>query len=281
MIPICRVSLCDAPCASFRQLWAVVLGSIFLLGPAFTTLCWSDYFSESGTWRYLTTALLVPQNGLPGVFSDNPRPLSVNASLWTLPVEFLCYLSVALLGVVKFASKGVLITASLLFAVLIASFPPPIAGGRYVPNFEMIAVFWSGVFYGHCIRRPLDATPLRIVFLVLAVIALSALSVLGQRGIERMMTLLCAVLFVHLALKVSVGSKLTDPLGDLSYGIYIFAFPVQQTVMHWCQGGSWAFGFFLSLSLTVTFTAVLAFASWHLIEKPVLRLKPGLPTVVS
>ena len=75
----------------FPALWVVVLASVFLLGPALSSLSVPEYFSASATWRYLSTAILVVHNFLPGVFIDNPYPLAVNGSLWTLPVEFLCY----------------------------------------------------------------------------------------------------------------------------------------------------------------------------------------------
>ncbi len=58
--------------------------------------------------------------------------------------------------------------------------------------------------------------------------------------------------------------------GDASYGIYIYAFPVQQTVAHLIEGVSP--GVMLSISLTVTFG--LARLSWNLLEHPALRRKP-------
>ena len=79
----------------FPVLWVLVFWAIFLLGPVFSTLRLTDYFAASETWRYLSMALLLPRHALPGVFADNPFPLAVNGSLWTLPVEFLCSITVA------------------------------------------------------------------------------------------------------------------------------------------------------------------------------------------
>lgn len=258
----------------FPALWVVVLGSVFLLGPAFSTLRWPDYFAASETWRYLSTALLLVRHTLPGVFADNPFPLAVNGSLWTLPVEFLCYITVAVLGSLKVAPQGLLIAANLLLVVLLASFAPLITGLRFAPHFEMIAMFWAGVFYGYCIQQPLNAILDKKLTLVLVVAAFLAFSLLGPRGLERMAMLVCAAGLVHLALRISIGAKLTDPLGDLSYGVYIFAFPVQQMVVHWGKGRGWSFGVYFSLSLLVT--GGLAYASWHLVEKRALRFKPGV-----
>jgi peptidoglycan/LPS O-acetylase OafA/YrhL len=60
--------------------------------------------------------------------------------------------------------------------------------------------------------------------------------------------------------------------GDLSYGLYIYAFPVQQTLI-WQLKDQLSWG--ALLALTIATTTVLAFASWHLVEKRALRLKPG------
>jgi peptidoglycan/LPS O-acetylase OafA/YrhL len=58
--------------------------------------------------------------------------------------------------------------------------------------------------------------------------------------------------------------------GDYSYGVYIYAFPIQQTIVHLFPGISHPT--FLACSLAATFVA--AALSWHLVEKPALQLKP-------
>jgi peptidoglycan/LPS O-acetylase OafA/YrhL len=59
--------------------------------------------------------------------------------------------------------------------------------------------------------------------------------------------------------------------GDLSYGLYIYGWPAEQTVV-WLSGGRAAWWQVFLLALPVT--AALAFLSWHLVERPMLRLKP-------
>jgi peptidoglycan/LPS O-acetylase OafA/YrhL len=160
----------------------------------------------------------------------------------------------------------------LLLTVLLASFAPLITGVRFSLHFEMIAMFWMGAFYGYCRRRPWGAVPAARLTFVLGLAALLAFFVLGPRGAERTAMLLAAAALVHLALLVPAGAKLTDRMGDLSYGVYIFAFPVQQMLAYVSQGRGWSFGASLALSLLAT--GGLAFASWHLVEKQALRFKP-------
>jgi peptidoglycan/LPS O-acetylase OafA/YrhL len=62
--------------------------------------------------------------------------------------------------------------------------------------------------------------------------------------------------------------------GDLSYGLYIFAFPIQQTIIWLNQGRLSRAPLFL---LTLFSCFLMAFASWHLVEKWALKLKPKRP----
>src|SRR5260370_169099 len=60
--------------------------------------------------------------------------------------------------------------------------------------------------------------------------------------------------------------------GDLSYGIYIYGWPAEEGAV-WLLGGQamWWQIFLVSLPAA----AALAFLSWHLVERPALRLKPA------
>jgi peptidoglycan/LPS O-acetylase OafA/YrhL len=66
----------------------------------------------------------------------------------------------------------------------------------------------------------------------------------------------------------NIGHK----IGDLSYGIYIFGFPVQQTLLHYFKLNYMQLMFY---SLLITF--ILAYFSWHFVEKRALRLKKFKP----
>lgn len=256
----------------FPALWVAVLVTVFAVGPLASSWQLSNYFGSLLTWRYFTTAILVNQHSLPGVFTDNPYPMVVNGSLWTLPVEFLCYFSVAVVGSLRFIGNGLSIAATLLCAVIAATFAPLLVGVRFSPHFEMVAVFWFGAFYGysfHSMQRTPQNTWLTSLLLVAA---LFGFATMGGRGIERTSMLVCAACLVHLARKISIGDKLTNPIGDISYGLYIYAFPMQQIWAHVGQGQGWNWSIYFSLSLLST--GVLAYVSWHLVESRALRYKP-------
>lgn len=76
----------------FPALIAVVLLSVFVLGPLITERSLGEYFSRGMTWRYLLTMVFNhgSRGGLPGVFVDAPIR-EVNSPLWTLPLEWMMY----------------------------------------------------------------------------------------------------------------------------------------------------------------------------------------------
>jgi peptidoglycan/LPS O-acetylase OafA/YrhL len=255
----------------FPGLWAVCLLSVVVLGPWFSTLPVKDYFASGTTWKYFENALLITTYPLPGLFPDHVIPFVVNGSLWTLPVEFFCYITVAVVGVgttIMRGAKALLLPLSVLAAVLAAGYGVAVIGTRYALYLEMIAMFWWGVYYG---RYATDSH--KSYEFVFVIAALLGFVLIGDRGPERTAMLVFAAVVVHLARIVAIGAKLTDRLGDLSYGVYIFAFPVQQWVVHWGRTEHWAFGTYLFIS--VVLTMVFAYASWHWVEKPALRFKPA------
>jgi peptidoglycan/LPS O-acetylase OafA/YrhL len=73
---------------------------------------------------------------------------------------------------------------------------------------------------------------------------------------------------VHLPLQ-RVGAT-----NDYSYGMYIYAFPIQQLLALW---GIYRWGYVPYLLSAVVLTAAAAVASWWLIEKRALRLKAWSP----
>jgi peptidoglycan/LPS O-acetylase OafA/YrhL len=253
----------------FPALWFVVLFTTLVLGPVLSTLAVPDYFASSETWRYLSAVLLVIRRGLPGVFLDNPYPLAVNGSLWTLPVEFLCYISVAMVGCVTLVRQNWVMVFSFGLAILAAVFGSLLLGTRFVPHLEMVAFFWWGVMYGFVRARPASEQRAWAMLIGLAIVAFL---LLGTRGLERTGVLILAAALVMAAQRLPWGAKVTERLGDLSYGMYIFAFPVQQIVVMIGKNHDWSFSTHLSLSFLVT--GLLAYVSWHMLEKRVLLFKP-------
>jgi peptidoglycan/LPS O-acetylase OafA/YrhL len=88
--------------------------------------------------------------------------------------------------------------------------------------------------------------------------------------------LYCAVYTGYVCLYLAYGHYRREldisRIGDFSYGVYLYAYPVQQTLLHYSKLSisGWELVWYSGLV-----TSLFAVASWYLVEQPALRLKPG------
>lgn len=80
-----------------RFLAAFVVISACVAGPVLSTLPVQEYFRHPFFGIYFKNLALNIQYALPGVFENNPYPVAVNGSLWSLPVKVTMYLVIPLL----------------------------------------------------------------------------------------------------------------------------------------------------------------------------------------
>jgi peptidoglycan/LPS O-acetylase OafA/YrhL len=198
-----------------------------------------------------------------------PYPHTVNGSLWTVPVEFKCYLLLAGLGTLRLfihRSLGVITLIGVsAFLLLIHGDQLDLHAAARRQGTEFSLVFLLGALMA--LTR---SVWIRHKTLTFGVFLLAATS-LAFAGLA-----LHATLLLLGAASVLLGSATLPGLsdlgryGDFSYGIYIYAFPVQQLFIYW---GLMALPFAVGLGITVIAILSLAVASWHWIEKPALQLK--------
>ena len=251
-------------------LFLVILLSTFVLGPLVTTLPTTDYLSSGQTWRYLINLVLLPADGLPGVFDGNPYPGVVNGSVWTLRAEVICYLVVLLLGlaprVVQLVGYSVFGAASIALVL----FSPVIVAGS---NVSAAGGTWIYFALGALARLLLP----RSVFKPLVAVAVVVLWIAVSPFTEALTYPLAWIVISYAVLSTGFAStpvlRRAARFGDLSYGLYLWAFPVQQLVVLLLGPLSlWP-----NLLIVVIITAALAYASWHLLEKRALAARFRLP----
>ena len=255
----------------------------YLLGALVTTLSPSAYLGSFEPLDYVLGNLASVATGglagdivydLPGVFASNPVPDSVNGSLWTLPVEIQAYALVAALGALGLLARGMgalAVAGVALLALDGVGVDLPLAGRLVqerpesvllLATFAVGALMWS--------RR--DEVPLRLdAGLVVLVVWLGALATpLGAAA--------TALAFPYLVLLAAYRSSpalaRATRHGDVSYGLYVFAFPVQQAIILAWGGAGPGAAVLSAIALPITY--LLAFASWRAVEAPALRLKGRL-----
>lgn len=249
---------------------------LVLVGAIITTCTLTQFLSDTRVWRYGVSTLLLSSaaTGLPGVFDGNPHPSVMNASIWTLKYEAACYLLLAFVAWFGFVTKR-------RFTWL---FGPSwtIAGGILLVRF------------GHD-TTPLDQTArfllcfsLGVGFyvfrnqIVLSIFGVAAVSVLFWFTIgsplERIVSLFATGYAIVWLGKLRTGHlrSLTNRI-DLSYGIYIFGWPITQTLMLVQPSISvWSLTL-LSLVLAIA----VALPSWLLIERPAMRARKTISVSIE
>jgi len=258
----------------FPALITVVLVAIFVIGPLVTTLPIMDYFQSSQTYAYLKNIVLNPAYSIPGVFEQNIFPNSANGSLWTLPAEFFCYLVVPLVYV-RFVPARVVAIGGLLVFSFYLSFTPPsesitIYGTIIASAASMWIFFAAGALLRTCHER--FEGFFRADVAVLAILSQLTLVSLFPISIQYVTWILMPYAILTAGLANTPVVRRAARFGDLSYGIYVWAFPVQQIVIL-------VFGpqrMLINLTIVTSITLVLAWLSWHLVESPSMELKDRL-----
>lgn len=242
-----------------------------------------DYVSQPGTWTYVPAnlSLAFMQFSLPGVFEDNPYGPEINGNLWTLFFEVVCYGGVVALGVLGALRDRRLALAALALVSLLHVAWPSIAGltairsGGVAIIFELLALlafpFMLGTFaYVWRAHIPLSGWIALLLWLPVPFMTPGVL-------MESMIVLALVYSTFWLGF-VPKGRLLAyNRLGDYSYGVYIYAFPVQQTVAYLVPGISPAG----NMALAFPVTLMLGVLSWHLVEARALAAVGPLADAIA
>jgi peptidoglycan/LPS O-acetylase OafA/YrhL len=242
----------------FPGLIIAVLLTVFILGPVFTTLPLRDYFYNVRTIEYLKTiSLYWIQYDLPGVFEKNIYPVAVNGSLWTLWYEFFFYGVVGFLGITKLLNKWI-VTVGLLLSTFLFSFE---VGGFYVDLFRYFSV--GMMFYLFRNKIILNGG--------LAILSLIVVFVSMKTGLfHEFFPVFGSYLVFYLAFNQKLKLNNFGKYGDFSYGLYIYAFPVQQIVSNFYgKDVTPLINFLIAFPVTLIFAII----SWSFIERNALKLK--------
>jgi peptidoglycan/LPS O-acetylase OafA/YrhL len=259
----------------FPGLFLATLMSAFVLAPFASSLPLGVYLGRLEPYQYVVGNILLDQtvHELPGVeFTNNPVGHEINGSLWTLRYEFVMYVMVLVLGLLR--------RLTLKMALFLVAFGMACLYSDMLNDLEKFGLFFQllsnwgwlvGFFAAGMTLYKLRHT--RIFDGRIAILALAGLTLSIPL---RQFIPLFPVFGCYLALWLAVSPRLpvipAARFGDLSYGLYIYGWPAEQTVM-WLSNGraSWWQLFLIALPAT----GAIAFISWHLVEHPMLRLKPG------
>jgi peptidoglycan/LPS O-acetylase OafA/YrhL len=250
----------------YPALIAAVVVSILLAGVS-SAVPWGAFLTDPMTITFARHNALGwrVEYFLPGAFKSNPYPNAVNGSLWTMPVELRLYVGVAILGACGVLARRRVWAVTFVVLLVVFIIKP---GWLPLPTrdkavFDLALLFALGsLAYAWRERIPLSLVAVAVGML---------LYVWNPGGAVRGHWL--GVLTVYSVLVLAYHPRAQAPSfnrgGDYSYGLYVYAFPVQQLIVHLVPG-------LTTIELLIPAFAVtlaLAAISWHFLERPILGLK--------
>ncbi|MGE5272026.1 MAG: acyltransferase family protein [Thiohalocapsa sp.] len=230
---------------------------VFVVGPLVTRVPLGDYFGRPEPYLFLlhNAVLDVHYNRLPGVeFAAGNIGGIVNGPLWSLPCEVLMYLMLFALGLCRRLTLRVALALVAVGILCLWLEVTDALGGA----FWLLAFFAAGI----CLYRLRGSGVFAARWAVIAALGL-LLSIPAQMFLTG-----CAIfgsyLTIYLALNPLLPPVRAARFGDLSYGLYIYGWPIEQCVVYFSGGAApWWTVFGASLPLA----AATALLSWHGVER--------------
>jgi peptidoglycan/LPS O-acetylase OafA/YrhL len=252
-------------------LWFFTIMMVFVIGPILTNQKINDYFSASQTWRYFINLsfLIETEWFLPGVFEDQHNK-AINGSIWSVVLEFRMYIYTLLffmLGVLK--NRIFFNFTFVTIIILVWSAKITLPGIQGSTDLHVAFLFFTGCFI-YKNQDYIFASPISILIgLTMAAITHNT------PNFQYAYTLLIVLLFIHVSF-IKTFSWM-DRIGDFSYGVYLWGWPVQQMVFKFNPNQTPIENCLISIAVCL----IIGFFSWHLVEKRALKHKDVLPNYIE
>lgn len=254
--------------------YVLVILLCFLLGLCLTTLPYQEFLTSKESYQYLFSNLLTLNflfPTLPGVFEDNPLQ-AMNASLWTIKVELMLYMTIPIIyWLLKKYNK---LTCLLLLYILSFTYSTTC---NYLANTTHNALYYF-------LKRQF---PGQMMYFCSGIIILQYFSFFRKYmkyifPISILLFLLRNIPILQILEPIALASVIIsvaysfkwlhffNRMGNFSYGIFLFHFPIIQTFIHF---GLNQYSLMLTVALTTIISTYLGTLSWKYIEKPCLYTK--------
>lgn len=250
----------------FPGLIAVVLVTVFLVGPLTSEFAVDAYLRDVGTWEYLLNLLLNPQYGLPGVFWSNPWGAAVNGVLWSIPAQVAAYLTVPFVGLVRRGTPRAVAWLVLASVTAVTSLLPEthdlsVWGNALQPICDVLPCFFVGAALRELPRSP------NAWLGVPALAAFIAITVVAPEPVAPAAWVLVPVAAVGIGRASFPAIRSAGRWGNPAFGVFLTGFLIQQVLIAGF-GNSTAW-----VSLVMTLVLAFAFGSILLVmvERPAVR----------
>jgi peptidoglycan/LPS O-acetylase OafA/YrhL len=248
--------------------WVALAVTAFVLAPLSLAVDAGATWDPLSALRYVfaNATLVEVQQRIHETLLSAPYGATWNLSLWTLMYEFACYLGVGLLLSIGYARRERWVTLA-AFVVFSSGLAVVELTGAHVPGIVSMSLRLGAFFLaGAVLKRYADVIP-SVWWL-----AVAAAAVLGVLWLTHHVRAFAALPLGYLTMYLGgrLPLHMVGRRNDISYGVYIYAFPLQQLL---AMAGATAWGVAGYTAACLAAVVPFAAASWFAVEKPALRLK--------
>lgn len=257
-----------------------VLFTALIIGPIFSSLSLKEYYTSTVTWKYLRNIIFHVEYFLPGVFENLPYPNAVNGSLWSLPVEMLMCILMPIILCITGLGKNTRSSKIFISFFFVGVCIFPVVLNIFYPNAQI-------VIYSTDWIQGLQLMP---YYMIGSLFTLSKVQKYLNLQVSTILILICICVSPHYPLselcKMAVLSYFIFSLGfskpaffsdkligrEISYGLYLYGFPIQQIIVSVFQSLGITLGYSGYFLLSIFLTSIPAYISYKFIEKPCSNL---------
>jgi peptidoglycan/LPS O-acetylase OafA/YrhL len=248
---------------------------VLVIAPFYVNMNANDFFLDHQTWKHLASVLTMQNSSLyfnniefyqstPG--NHSTLPLIVNGVLWTIRLEVACYLIVGALLFTRLLNRRVVLILTGLSVFLAFSYTLHLTeflGGL----FFLLPSFAAGMVL--CVLGKQHQACGNIALLCLVILAcLAFMQPTWQKQAAVLFPLLVTYPLLWFGqLDLMIGQRIRR-LGDPSYGMYLWGWPIQQVVRSFCADDMSGYAFFF---ISMPFVVLAGYLSWYLFEVQFLR----------
>jgi peptidoglycan/LPS O-acetylase OafA/YrhL len=217
------------------------------------------YFAGFHPLAFVFGTLFLRLPVIPPVFAGTPYSI-VNGAMWTIPIEFACYLGVLALGFIGGLKRTFCLIVTLALLGLCAFEKLFVHQLGFISHFSLdLAAYFS---VGCCFYIFRDA--IRFTNAIAALSGLVLFFCLFSFRLHQLAFSLCgAYLLFYLAFAKIRPLESFNQLPDVSYGVYLYGWPIQKLIIWWFPACSPWLLFFVSAVAAIA----AGWASWNLVEK--------------
>lgn len=243
---------------------------IYILSPFYQQNAIAFMTSSDAFESFAKVIMLLPVD-VSDVFAGYKYAGSINGSLWTLTLEFTCYIVVGFLLYFNNNWKTPATLLSMLISINIFADTETKNIVWYSMNFGWLVMFGICFALGSLLSMTIEKWNKPKIKIFMSIISVATLVLL--KGSPEILTLgYVAITLLTICIGMSFKDVIVKGRFDISYGLYIYAWPVQQLMANKTD-----LPFYANIAASMACTSVLAYLSWEFVEKPFLRRKKQPP----